>query len=574
MNARDRGRADLAAWLEHQPTNFYHADRLFRATLARLAGPDWLDEMGPRLDEFGAVAATTLDEAAALNNRPQNLPRLERWDSIGRRIEEVEHHPSYHVCGAAIYETGMMGEYARPGGFLRALSFFQLSSMCGEAGHNCPVACTAGIVKAVGALGSEELKDRFLSGLYSNVYAERLDGAQFLTEVQGGSDVGANAVVAERADDGTWRITGEKWFCSNAHADLILMTARIADPSTGTRGLGLFLVPRKLDDGSANGFRIRRLKDKLGTRSMASGEIDFDSARAWALGDVESGFKNMMRYVINTSRIYNAVNVSGSARRSLLVARGYAQHRRAFGTAIGNYSLVQETVAQIDAGSSAILVGTFELIALLDALDRGELDATESAFLRLAINVNKVRTSKTATECAMRGIEVLGGNGAIESFSILPRLLRDAIVCENWEGTHNTLAAQTLRDMHRYKMHEPYLDTLGAWFSETTHASLAGLRERGAVLVENLRSACNAVLAADTPRASLRMRTLVDELAWALYAASLGRQADYELGNGDDSGTRERLEYFWNWRLRTLAPAFEFDELERIGVVSGTATGQ
>lgn len=550
MTAADEGRNDLAEWLDDQPTNFFQADATLRHVLHRIGGDGTDPVLLERLDAFGAACATTLDAAAAVNNRPHNLPVLERYDGVGRRTEGIEHHPSYHTVGELIYGSAMMGEYARPGGFVRSLAFFHLSSMCGEAGHNCPVACTAGIIKSLQGLGSPELRDRYLPGLLTPDYAQRLDGAQFLTEVQGGSDVGVNAVRARPAEDGTWRIHGEKWFCSNADADLILMTARFDEETRGTRGLGLFLVPRRLEDGRVNAFTLRRLKDKLGTRSMPSAEIDFEGAIAWPLGTVEEGFRNMMRFVINTSRIYNAVAVTGIARRAYFVAEGYARHRRAFDRRIIAFPLVRETIDRLAATSAAISLGTWELIPLMDRSEQGQLDDEEAAFLRMAINVNKRRSSITATECALQGIEVLGGNGAIESFSILPRLLRDAIVCENWEGTHNTLTAQVLRDMHRYRLHDAYIAQLRKRFAALETTTSAAYAPRGLRALDQLESELAEVMSLDEDSASLRMRPMMDRMAWLLYGAAMATQAahDASAGLGDDIA---RLVPIY-WALRGL----------------------
>jgi alkylation response protein AidB-like acyl-CoA dehydrogenase len=262
--------------------------------------------------------------------------------------------------------------------------------------------------------------------------------------------VGANALVARPAPGGEhFTLHGEKWFCSNATADLFLMTARPEGASAGTRGLGLFLVPRRLEDGSLNHFKLRRLKEKLGTRTMASAEIDFEGAVAWPLGPLEDGFKNMMTYVIDTSRLWNAVGTSATARRAHWVASAYARHRRAFGVPIRTYPMVQETLADMRAEADATVSGTFYLLHVADRLERGEGDATLEAFHRMALGLNKMRSAISAHEVVVSGIEILGGNGAIESFSVLPRLLRDNVVYENWEGTHNVLLSQTLRDCRR-----------------------------------------------------------------------------------------------------------------------------
>lgn len=568
VSAITRGRDHLAAWLDAQPRNFYLDDPFFRGLVHRHADGAWDASMEERLTAFGALCATELDAAAAISNCPWNLPRLERYDGIGRRNESIEVHPSYHDCGRIIYESGMMGEYARPGGFLRSLAFFHLSSMCGEAGHNCPVACTAGIIRSLQALGTDELKQRFLPGLYADVYRERLDGAQFLTEVQGGSDVGANGTRAHRDPDGTWRIVGEKWFCSNANADLILMTARYADDVDGTRGLGLFLVPRFLDTGEANGFRLRRLKDKLGTRSMPSAEIDFEGAFAWCLGEVEDGFKNMMTHVINTSRVYNAIAVGGAARRAAFVASTYARHRHAFGQPVADYPLAQELMAFVNAESAGILASSFDLVALSDRVDQRSATAEELGYFRFAVNVNKMRTSRSAVEITLTGIELLGGNGAIESFSPMPRLHRDMIVCENWEGTHNTLTAQVVRDMARFEVHRPWVATMQRRWSAIDTGTLEPLRDHQLAGLETLRTQLEEIVTLDPALAPLRMRRLMDATGFAMYVLGLAEQARFELRESGDERAWNAARWLHNHRCTSWAPALPVDELELLRRVS------
>ncbi|MEC9070780.1 MAG: acyl-CoA dehydrogenase family protein, partial [Myxococcota bacterium] len=360
--AQERARSDLMAWREAQPGNFYLRNHQLKRLLKRWTAPEERAPHDAELTQFGATVAGPLDSAAILNNRPWNLPVLDRWSPIGERTEAIEHHPAFHECGEAIYQNGrVIAVYGQSQGNLNAQARFFLSSHAGEAGHNCPVACTAGVVKALQTLGTDEMKRRWLGGLLSDIYGDRLAGAQFLTELQGGSDVGANAVEArpdgEALGTTRWRIHGEKWFCSSADADLILMTARVQGSGTGTRGLGLFLVPRYLEDGTVNAYALRRLKDKLGTRSMVSAEIDFNGAVAYAMGPVEDGFRSTMNLVINTSRLYNSLGCAGLAQRATFVAHGYAVHRRAFGRAIIEYPLVQEMIAGMVATSSALLAG-------------------------------------------------------------------------------------------------------------------------------------------------------------------------------------------------------------------------
>lgn len=457
MDAIDAGRSALGEWLAAQPGNFFEADPLLGALVAR-AGLD--AGRVEALRRFGARVAGPLDAAAIESNRLENLPRLDSHDGIGRHVAGLAVHPAYERAGALIYESGVMAAYAeRPNPHRFILSLFYLSTHAGEAGHNCPLACTAGAIRALQALGTDAQKEAWLPRLLRPVWGEHLAAAQFLTEVQGGSDVGANAVRARAEADGTFRITGEKWFCSSADAGLFLMTARPEGAADGTKGLGLFLVPR-LVSAAPNGFRLRRLKDKLGTRSMVSAEIEFEGAYGEALGPLSRGFQNTMELIIDTSRLYNAFGCSALAHRAFLVARGYAEHRRAFGERIASYPLVKETLAMIRADAEASLAGSFWLAEAQERADAGTASEAERAFLRMGLNLNKVRTATLAHDAINRSIEVLGGNGTIETFSVLPRLLKDNVVFENWEGTHHTLRMQVLRDALRLRLHEGFFAVL------------------------------------------------------------------------------------------------------------------
>ena len=511
-----QGRQHLADWEVAQPDNFYTTDQHLQSILGFYWGAEKLAAHTPRLTQFGAEAATTVDAAVRRANEPHNLPRLERFNAVGERIEKVIHSADHHVAGHAVYGSGAMSVYAKPGNNVLAQALFYLSSYNGEAGHNCPLACTAGIIKTLQYAGSDALKAKYLPRLLDENYATRYHGAQLLTEVQGGSDVGANACTATLLNEAenTWHINGEKWFCSNVTADLALLTARPVAGVAGTKGLGLFLVPRRLDDGSLNGMYIRRLKDKLGTKSLATAEVDFKDCVAYPIGEPGKGFQHAMDYVINTSRLYNAVGSAAAARRAYVVAWTYAQHRHAFGQPISQFPLVQETLAEMRCDVMAMTAGSFYLAHLRDKIELGEasenLDDTDKQFFRFVVSLNKHYASLTATNVVRHAIEILGGNGAMENFSVLPRLLRDCVIFEAWEGAHNTLLAQAVRDVQRHSLHEAYHQRIGQLLNGNDAAPLSLLGNELADLRQY-----------DEMTASVAMRDLANRMMPLFYLACL-----------------------------------------------------
>jgi acyl-CoA dehydrogenase len=387
-----------------------------------------------RLRRFGETAARIVDPAVAELESRRDLPA-----ATGERVAFADAH---RTAGHAVWGSGVVSAAA-----YEQAALLYLLAHAGEGGQACPVVCTAGLVRALRTSASPELRERFLPPLLVRDFDRAQRGAQFLTERQGGSDVGANRVEAV-PDGEVWRLTGEKWFCSVADADQFVVTARPRGAPGGTRGIGCFLVPRTVD-GSANGFRIRRLKDKLGTRALATGEIEFAGAVAYPLGALEDGFRIAAGIVLNTSRWLNALGSTGLMRRAYLEAARYTRVREAFGRPIGDFPLVRENVAVMKAEARAALASSLEVTRLVDLIDRDVATDDDRAWHRILVNANKFSTSLAATSVVRRGIEVLGGNGTIEDFSPLPRLYRDAIVFESWEGTHNVLCAQALRDLSR-----------------------------------------------------------------------------------------------------------------------------
>lgn len=550
----DVGRRALVAWEAAKPKNFFTADADQQHRLRMYLGDAAYAEWEPRFTDFGEKCAGEIDALAIENNRDENLPTLRRYSNFGERTEEVVHHPAYGRIADLIWEAGIMAGYATPGQEVAQMGLYYLIGQNGEAGQNCPLACTAGLIKAIQRVGSREMQQRWLPGLLSTTAGEYLRGAQFLTEVQGGSDVGANATTATDAGDGTWRLDGEKWFCSVADADLYLVTARADASRPGTAGLAMFLMPRVLDDGQLNGLYLRRLKDKLGTRSMASGELDLQDAVAYPIGPIEGSFKNALVHVITTSRLYNAMIDVSMMRRAFVEAATFAQHRTAFDHVILQYPLVQDSIARLKVESQAAAASTFYLFHLADRITRGEANDEDQAAFRLGVSVNKYRASIECTTAIREAMEVLAGNATIEDFSVLPRLLRDSIVCEMWEGTHNVLAQQVLRDMQKLSMQAGFFDRIHHVLESVTAPDLGESVAAARELMDRTAGRVQRVLAGDTQFAARHVRRVMDDLSDLLQLTCLLREGQWQEDQGLRTDKADVVEHFVHLRLRQTDP--------------------
>ena len=298
----------------------------------------------------------------------RNPPVLRAWDEGGRRVDEIVRHPAYRRMeeiafsrfglAAMAHRPGVLGWPGRaPQVFKYALSYLFAQA---EFGLLCPVNMTDSCARMLGAFGSEELKARYLPHLTSTEPDTLWQGTQWMTERTGGSDVGASTTVARRGPDGQWRLWGDKWFTSVANAELALTLARPEGAPDGTRGLAMFLVPRRLPDGSKNAWTINRLKDKLGSRSMATGEVTYAGAVGYVVGELDSGFKQMME-MVNGSRLSNAMRAAGIMRRALLESLVHARQRVAFGRPLVDLPLLRSNLLGMlldaEAAASVILNG-------------------------------------------------------------------------------------------------------------------------------------------------------------------------------------------------------------------------
>ena len=531
MIRHDQARARLAEWEAFKPSNFYHDDRYLQAALATRMGRDRLDEARPVLDEAGADSAGVISRACGELDQPEHLPRLEGWSPIGERTTEILFHPTHHEIGRRVWRSGVLSVLGEPGHVTLHTALYYLFALNGEGPHLCSLACTAGLIKAIQRCGSDEMRRAWLPRLLDRDYDRRWHGAQFLTEVQGGSDVGANACVARPTGaEGRWRLDGEKWFCSNVSADLYVVSARPEGAPDGTAGIGLFVVPRRLDDGRPNGVAIRRLKNKLGTRTLPTAEVDFSGATGYQLGRLDEGFKVLMGVVINTSRLAVATGCCGMMRRAWVEAYHYARTREAFGQRLIEFPAVRQQLAELRALATAGLASTLFVAALEDRLAVASVPPESDPLYRTTVNLNKYVCSTDAGLAVHHAIEILGGNGTIEDLSPLPRLYREVPVQESWEGPHNTLMAQLYRDALRSKMHDALLTASQDMLLTIQHPALRPTRDLALTALDDLRGSLTGLLRREPQVAGLHVRGLMGRAARVWQVALLLGDADRAQG--------------------------------------------
>src|SRR3954447_10441350 len=491
-----------------------HADDAALASLAelgRLAGSEQAQEWGRLANE--------------------NPPKLRTHDRFGHRIDEVEFHPAWHELMRTAVEHGLAGApwaaADRHAHVRRATGYLGWTQV--EMGHGCPVTMTYAVVPALRR--TPELAARYEPGLTARAYEfgladpagkAGLIAGMGMTEKQGGSDVRANTTRAVPQADGSYALTGHKWFTSAPMSDLFLVLAQLDE------GVSCFLVPRVLPDGSRIVFHVQRLKDKLGDRSNASSEVELDGTTGWLVGDPGRGVPTIIE-MVNMTRLDCVLGSASTIRAALTQAIHHADHRSAFGALLVDQPLMQNVLADLAVESEA---ATALAIRLAAAVDGGE-----QAFLRLAGAAAKFWVCKRTPAVVAEALEVLGGNGYVEE-SGLPRLYRQAPLNSIWEGSGNVIALDVLRAMGRQS------DSLAAVSAEIEPA--LGADPRLDAAVKRLQAELG-----DPEQLPVRARRVASLLALCLQGALLSRHAAPVV---TEAFLATRLDGDWAPVLGTLPP--------------------
>ena len=550
--------------------NFYLADPNLEFVCSTVMEAAVLERARPHLVDMGAVAGGELDALAAEADR--NPPRLRAWDERGARVDDIMRHPAYvEMERLAFSRFGLAAMSHRPGvlgwpGIVPHRVKYALSYLFAQSefGLLCPVNVTDSTARMLRLYGSEELQAAYLPRLITTEFEQLWQGTQWMTERTGGSDVGALTTVARRDGDGTWRLWGEKWFCSNANADLALTLARPEGAAAGTRGLGMFLVPKLLPDGAKNAWTINRLKDKLGSRSMATGEVTYAGAAAHVVGELAAGFRQMME-MVNVSRLSNALRSAAIMRRCLLESLVHARARAAFGRPLIELPLLRANLLDMLLDTEAAASVVLNAAAALDRWEAGS--AADRKLFRVLTPLAKCWITARARVVAGEAMNVRGGNGYIEEW-VNPRLLRDSYLGAIWEGATNVVALDVQRAILREGGHETLLGLVGERLDRVTEPLAAPWVDevRAALRASERKVAAWPSLARD--ERELRARPVADAL-YHLLAASLLLAEGQVLRErtGDFRKLWVGALYVGRW-LRPAAlhePAFPARALESVG---------
>ncbi len=525
-------------WYEVDPNLRFILDRLLPDPSERAFAEEVVGEYGPLVGRSIAPRAEITDK---------NGPVLERYDHWGREADRVVHHQTWLDNKADLVRHDYTSLHKRngnkpvPGIVTAAVNYLVCQA---ETALICAMGMTNGATDIVQRYAPDAVRGDIVARLTSTDPDAAWEGGMFLTERQGGSDVGANTTTAVQDGD-EWRLYGEKFFCSNIDADVFIVLARPEGAPPGARGLGTFIVPRRLPDGSPNGFHMRRLKPKLGTVGVPTGEVVLEGALAWlagaskesATGDAARDGRgiNRMMEMVNGSRFGVAIMGLGIHRRSFLEAAIYAAHRQQWGQRIDRYPLVRETLVDLLVELEAGMAVTFECAAA----SRGAADEEEARLLRrILIPLAKMRATRVAVGAASTALEVLGGNGYMNDWP-MARQFRDAQCHPIWEGTENIICLDVRRAMRGENAHEALLARVERSLDGAApYEALARPAEAVASALKDAREAIDYLASADDDLQLLHARrlanlladvsegaVLLDEAAWALERDGDARKA-------------------------------------------------
>lgn len=440
--------ANFLAWRDS--VNYYEDDPFLQQALRHFAGADWPEADGEarRVSALASFRWRDLSERIAV---PERRPYMLHYDGHHNRIDRIVRPQETEILEREVFGEKLFDNTRSPWvKLIKLLLIYQN----GEAGVACPITCTEGLVMLLDRHADSEQTRRILQHCREGIDGEFAIGAQYLSEIQGGSDVPANLLEAVE-ENGVWRLYGSKFFCSAAHADYVVITAK----PRGSEEVALFVMPSWLPGDKEreirNGYRIDRIKHKLGTVELPTGEITFDGAVAYPVGPLNKGVTNVVSIVLTYSRLTVGLSAAAFMARAVREAKGYASFREAFGMPIERFPLVKGQLRRIERVAQRTIAGALHLyrdFLQLEGRAAGSLSVEQQrqAFrVRELIMLQKITASLDSTDVLRMAMSIFGGHGVMEDFSALPRLYRDSAINELWEGPRNVLLTQIHRDLRK-----------------------------------------------------------------------------------------------------------------------------
>jgi len=436
--------------------DYYRDDPFIREVIRIFAGEEFekIDAEARALSEKVSFRWRDLAERISL---PEKRPFMMHYDGHHNRIDRIIRPAETEMLEREVFAEAIFSDKTAP--WVKLVKEF-LIYQNGEVCIACPLVCTEGLVMLLEKYADTEETKKILNHCKEGIDGDYGIGAQYLSEIQGGSDVPANVLEAVQKD-GVWRLSGTKFFCSATHADYAVITAKPA----GSETVALFVIPSWLPGDKAreirNGFTIDRIKWKLGTSELTTGELTFDGAIAYPVGPLDRGVANVVGIVLTYSRLTVGLSAAAYMTRAVREAKKYAEFREAFGMTIDHFPLMKENIDRLDNVARRTTAGAFKLYRDFLSLDGGlkaglvadEPDALRKRRfdVRELIMLQKITAAWDSTEVLHEAMSIFGGHGVMEDFSSLPRLYRDSAVNELWEGPRNVLLTQIFRDIKRVK---------------------------------------------------------------------------------------------------------------------------
>ena len=460
------------AFLDWRENCDYYADDPFARKVLRAFCGDMANETDAAARDISGKASFRWRRMTEAITRPEKRPVILHFDGHRNRIDRIVRPHEIEVMEQEVFAEGLFSDRTHP--WIKLAKMFVIYQN-GESCIACPLTCTEGLVAVLEPYADTSELQRILKHCKEGLDGCFGIGAQYISEIQSGSDIPANLLEAVPENDG-WRLYGTKFFCSATHADYALVTAK----PRGSDRVGLFVVPSWLPGDKErerrNGFTIDRIKWKMGTSELTTGEITFNGARAYQVGPLDRGLANVVGIVLTYSRLTVGLWGASSMMRAWREAAKYCEFRAAFGAPIGRFALVAGQLAKIERIAKRTLAGAFRLYKDVLALPGGFADTGRTDEIgavkkkrfdvRELIMLQKITTAWDTPVLLRSAISLFGGHGVMEDFSSLPRLYRDAAVNELWEGPRNVLLTQILRDLQK----------AATWYSpaEFVHNVLAG----------------------------------------------------------------------------------------------------